>query len=38
MEGAGHLVKTGEKAYIYPNFPNATGSTQRPEKIFGPQQ
>jgi hypothetical protein len=38
MEGAGHLVKTGEKAYIYPNFPNATGSTKRPEKIFGPQQ
>ncbi len=38
MEAADHLLETGEKAYIYPKFPNATGSTQRPEKIFGPQQ
>jgi hypothetical protein len=35
MEEANHLLKTGEKAYRYPTFPNATGSTQRPVKIFG---
>ena len=35
MEGAEHLIKTGEKAYVYPNFPNATGDTTRPVQIFG---
>jgi len=35
MEEADHLLKTGEKAYIYPNFPNATGDTTRPKVIFG---
>ena len=35
MEEADHLFKTGEKAYIYPNFPNATGDTTRPKVIFG---
>ena len=35
MEEAMHLEKTGEKAYVYPTFPGATGDTTRPEKIFG---
>ena len=35
MEEANHLLETGEKAFAYPTFPNATGSTQRPVKIFG---
>jgi len=33
-EEANHLLKSGEKAYVYPNYPNAAGSTQRPEKAF----
>ena len=37
MEEANHAFKTGEKAYIYPTFPNATGDTTRPVKIFGQQ-
>lgn len=35
MEEARHLIETGEKAYIYPDFPNATGDTTKPEAIFG---
>jgi hypothetical protein len=37
MEEANHLLETGEKAFIYPTYPNATGSTKRPVKIFGEQ-
>jgi len=35
MEEAEHAIKTGEKVYRYPTYPNATGSTQRPPAIFG---
>jgi len=35
MEEANHLVETGEKAYVAKDFPNATGDTRRPAKIFG---
>jgi len=28
------VLKTGEKAYIYPNYPNATGNTKRPVEVF----
>jgi hypothetical protein len=35
MEEANHLLKTGEKAYIAKDFPNATGDTTRPPAIFG---
>ena len=34
MEEANHLIKTGEKAYVAKDFPNATGSTERPKAIF----
>jgi len=33
-EEADHLLKSGNKAYVYPNYPNATGSTQKPEEVF----
>jgi len=33
-EEADHLLKAGKKAYVYPNYPNATGSTQKPEEVF----
>ncbi|MBC2734838.1 MAG: hydroxylamine oxidoreductase, partial [Desulfobacteraceae bacterium] len=35
MEEANHLIETGEKAYVAEDFPNATGDTTRPPKIFG---
>ncbi|WP_027184338.1 multiheme c-type cytochrome [Desulfovibrio inopinatus] len=35
MEEASHLIDTGEKAYRYPGYPAATGSTQKPPQIFG---
>lgn len=35
MEEANHLLETGQKAYRAPDFPNATGDTTRPPKIFG---
>jgi hypothetical protein len=35
MEGARHLLETGEKAYKYPDFPGTGGSTTKPEIIFG---
>jgi len=35
MEEANHLIETGQKAYVAKDFPNATGDTQRPPKIFG---
>ena len=34
MEEANHLIETGKKAYISKDFPNATGSTERPKAIF----
>jgi len=37
MEGATHLLETNTKAFKYPNFPNATGSTEKPEQLFGKQ-
>ncbi|MFP3980255.1 MAG: multiheme c-type cytochrome [Desulfobacterales bacterium] len=37
MKEARHLIETGEKAHKAPDFPNATGSTKRPEAIFGDQ-
>ena len=33
-EEADHVLKTGEKAYVYPNYPNATGNTKRPVEVF----
>jgi hydroxylamine dehydrogenase len=36
MEEANHLIETGQKAYVYPKYPNATGDTTKPVKIFGP--
>ncbi len=35
MEGANHLLKTGQKAYMYKEFPGATGDTTRPWQLFG---
>jgi hypothetical protein len=35
MEEANHLIETGKKAYVAKDFPNATGDTQKPPKIFG---
>jgi hypothetical protein len=35
MEEADDLESKNAKAYIYPDYPNATGDTTRPEKIFG---
>ncbi|MFW6080287.1 MAG: multiheme c-type cytochrome [Desulfosalsimonas sp.] len=35
MKEARELIETGEKAHKAPDFPNATGSTKRPEAIFG---
>jgi hypothetical protein len=37
MEGANHLIDTGEKAYVYPTFPNTGGDTTRPPEIFKKQ-
>ena len=38
MEEANHLIETGQKAYIAKDFPNATGDTTKPAKIFGKTQ
>jgi hydroxylamine dehydrogenase len=38
MEEANHLIETGQKAYVAKDFPNATGSTQKPPQIFGGQK
>ena len=35
MQEADHQIETGKKAYVYPKYPNATGDTTRPSKIFG---
>ena len=34
MEDANHMIQTGEKAYKAVNYPNATGSTEKPPQIF----
>ncbi len=34
MEMADHLLSTGTKAYIYPNYPGMGGSTEKPPQIF----
>jgi hypothetical protein len=34
MEEADHLLETGEKAYIYPKYPNTGGDTTRPPRVF----
>ena len=34
MEDANHMIETGQKAYEAKNFPNATGNTEKPKKIF----
>lgn len=34
MEEANHLIKTGQKAYIAEDYPNATGSTVKPKEVF----
>ncbi|MFP4477218.1 MAG: multiheme c-type cytochrome [Desulfatibacillaceae bacterium] len=35
MREARHLIETGEKSYKAPDFPNATGSTEKPPQVFG---
>ncbi|MFW5487097.1 MAG: multiheme c-type cytochrome [Desulfovibrio sp.] len=37
FEEGDHLIKTGQKAYRYPNYPGATGNTTRPPELFGPK-
>ena len=34
MEMAKDMIDHNTKAYIYPNYPNATGSTEKPKAIF----
>jgi len=34
MEEARHLIETNQKAYKATDFPNATGSTEKPKEIF----
>lgn len=36
MEEARQLMATSEKAYKATDYPNATGSTERPKEVFGP--
>lgn len=36
MEEARHLIAANQKAYKATDFPNATGSTERPKEVFGP--
>ncbi|MGE4555685.1 MAG: multiheme c-type cytochrome [Desulfovibrionaceae bacterium] len=38
MEGTHKLLESGQKAYQYPDFPGAGGSTVRPPEIFGNKQ
>ncbi len=38
MTEAQHLLDTGEKTHKYEDYPNATGSTQRPKAIFDPEE
>ena len=34
MEEAEHAIKNNQKAYVYPNYPNATGNTAKPKEVF----
>ena len=34
MEEAEHAIKSNQKAYVYPNYPNATGNTTKPKEVF----
>lgn len=34
MEEANKLIEHNEKAYRYPDFPNATGTTEKPKEVF----
>ena len=34
MEEARHLIDTGKKAYVATDYPNATGSTEKPKILF----
>jgi hypothetical protein len=34
MEKARDLIEHNKKAYVAPDFPNATGNTTRPAKVF----
>ena len=34
MEEARHLIDTNQKAYIFPDYPNATGDTTKPKEVF----
>ncbi len=34
MEESRHLIETGKKAYKAEDFPNATGSTEKPPEVF----
>lgn len=38
MEEADHLLDSGQKAYVYTKYPNATGDPNKPVKIFGKPQ
>jgi hypothetical protein len=38
MEEARHLIKENRKAYKAEDFPNATGTTAKPEPVFGKTQ
>jgi hypothetical protein len=35
MKEANHHLKTGEKVYVAPVFPGATGDTTKPPQLFG---
>ncbi len=38
MEEADELIKHNKKAYVAKDFPGATGSTQKPPEVFGPEK
>jgi nitrate/TMAO reductase-like tetraheme cytochrome c subunit len=33
-----HLIEANRKAYIFPDYPNAAGSTPKPPEVFGVSQ
>jgi hypothetical protein len=34
MEEAEHVIKSNQKAFVYPSYPNATGNTAKPKEVF----
>ena len=34
MKKADHLIKTGQKAYVCPTYPNTGENTTKPPKLF----